>query len=143
MKLSDLLNSEAPVWVSGKVYTVGQTVRDPGDWYFKYVRIANGAGATLPVNDSASWRPDGGRPIKSIQRGVFGIASGGSTASVTISAVNMAKTELRYLGDSGANGSGYPIGTTLVLTNSTTLTATSSNGFAYSHSISWELTEYY
>ena len=140
--LSDF-GGEAPVWVSGRTYAVGQVVRDSADWYFRYVRVAGGAGTRNPINDPDSWRPDGGRPIKSIQRGVSGIAPGAASITVTISAVNTAKSELRYLGSGGANASGAPTVTAIRLTNSTTLTAESSNGLAYSHSISWELTEYY
>ena len=129
-------------WVSGTTYALGKTVRSPTD-HQRYVRVVAGAGTTDPANDATNWRPDGGRPIKSIQRGVSGIAPGGTSIAVTISAVNTAKSELRYLGSGGANSNGNPIFTTIRLTNSTTLTAESSNGNAYGHSISWELTEYY
>ena len=142
--LTELLGvaGSIPYWVNGTNYAQGKTVRSPTDHQL-YVRIIAGGGATDPANDPGNWRPDGARPIKSIQRGVSGIASGGSSIAVTISAVNTAKSELRYLGSGGANANGTPIFTTIRLTNSTTLTAESSNGFAYGHSISWELTEYY
>ena len=141
--LSDF-GGEAPVWVSGRTYAVGQVVRDPMDWYFRYVRVTGGAGTTNPINDPGSWRPDGGRPIKSIQRGVFSIPNGTSTVSVTISAVHVSRSELRYLGGSGMDESGAPVGSTMLsLTNSTTLTSSSTNGYVYNHAISWELTEYY
>ena len=136
--------AEAPVWVSGRTYAVGQVVRDPADWYFRYVRVAGGAGTTNPINDPGSWRPDGARPIKSTQRGVIVIPNNTSTATATISAVNTAKSELRFLGITGTNG-GSPTGyvtSRIQLTNSTTLTAESS-GIVYYHGISWELTEYY
>ena len=142
MLLSDFTNSE-PVWVSDRTYKVGDIVRSPGDWYFKYVRTTNGAGTTDPLNDSANWRPDGQRPIKSIQRGFVSIAQGSNSTTVTISAVNMAKTELRHLGHSGADASGYPTNTYIYLTNSTTIQVASSNGYVYGHVLSWELTEYY
>ena len=129
-------------WVSGTTYALGKTVRSPID-HQRYVRVVAGAGTTDPANGATNWRPDGGRPIKSIQRGVSGIAQGGTSIAVTISAVNTAKSELRHLGDGGVNRSGFPIFTTIRLTNSTTLTAEVSNGLAYGHSISWELTEYY
>ena len=129
-------------WVSGTTYALGKTVRSPID-HQRYVRVVAGAGTTDPANDATNWRPDGGRPIKSIQRGVSAIAPGGTSIAVTISAVNTAKSELRYLGSGGANSSGTPIYTTIRLTNSTTLTTESSSGHAYGHSISWELTEYY
>ena len=149
MKLSDLLNSEAPVWVSGKTYTVGQTVRAPGDWYFKYVRFTAGAGTTDPSSDTANWRPDGARPVKSIQRGSVSISSYSDPTGVlpiTISAVNPAKTEVRFLGGSGYFNSSATMAQLayLTLTNSTTLTATCTrNGHSFNVMISWELTEYY
>ena len=135
-------DGDSQYWVSGTTYALGKTVRSPID-HQRYVRVVAGAGTTDPANDATNWRPDGGRAIKSIQRGVSRIASGGSSIAVTISAVNTAKSELRYLGSGGANANGTPIFTTIRLTNSTTLTAESSNGLAYGHSISWELTEYY
>ena len=134
--------TEAPVWVSGRTYTVGQVVRDPMDWYFRYVRITTGAGTTNPINDPSNWRPDGARPIKSIQRGVIVITYGASTATATISAVNTAKSELRFLGNLGTNGAspfGY-VTSNIQLTDSTTLTAESSS-FVHGHALSWELTE--
>lgn len=76
--------------------------------------------------------PSGG--IKSIQRGVITLTGGAGTA--TISPVNTNKTELRHLGSqSGSAGTGNG---TLVLTNSTTVTAASSYATG---TVSWELTE--
>lgn len=136
--------AEAPVWVSGRTYAVGQVVRDPADWYFRYVRVAGGAGTTNPINDPGSWRPDGGRPIKSIQRGTITIPDyTASSASVTISAVNTSKAELRYLGGFGQTNDGTTIGLRIALVNSTTIQANYSAGFGYYGTVSWELTEYY
>ena len=129
-------------WVSGTTYALGKTVRSQTD-HQRYVRVVAGAGTTDPANDATNWRPDGGRAIKSIQRGVIVIPNGTISTTATISAVNTAKSELRFLGSGGVNSSGTPIFTPIRLTNSTTLTAESSNGSAYGHSISWELTEYY
>ena len=121
--------TEAPVWVSGRTYAVGQVVRDPADWYFRYVRCAGGAGTTNPINDPSNWRPDGARPIKSIQRGVIVIPGGTSVVTATISAVNTAKSELRFLGSLGTNGASplAYVTSKIQLTNSTTLTADSSS----------------
>ena len=144
MNLSDLFGGEAPVWVSGRTYTIGQVVRDPADWYFRYVRVAGGAGTTNPINDPGNWRPDGARPIRSIQRGSISIPSGGLEASVTISGVNMSKTELRHTGGGGSNSAtGYSLNFALELINSTTIKATSTGGFTNGGFASWELTEYY
>ena len=82
-----------------------------------------------------------GGAIKSIQRGTITATTGGATATIT--PVNTAKTELRYLGGSGTdNVSGaLTLVPRIVLTNSTTITATvnaaSGNSF-----VSWELTEW-
>lgn len=83
----------------------------------------------------------GGTTIKSIQRGTITATSAGATA--TISSVNTAKTELRFLGGSGTDG-----GVTLcvvpriVLTNSTTITAIHPTLSGSGAVVSWELTEW-
>lgn len=78
--------------------------------------------------------------IKSIQRGTITATTAGATA--TISPVNTAKTELRFLGGSGLytdiNGNAAAV-PRIALTNSTTITATVAYGGAIA---SWELTEF-
>lgn len=83
--------------------------------------------------------------INSIQRGVITIPSSGSSnvsATATITSVNVSKSSLRLLGGS-CNSSGniisYP---RLVLTDSTTITATRVETAINNALISWELTEY-
>lgn len=83
-----------------------------------------------------------GGSIKSIQRGVISLASGGSTSgTATLSpSVDTTKTELRVLGcSSDTTLDGFA---RAVLTNSTTVTATrpatTSNTV-----LSWEITERY
>ena len=78
-----------------------------------------------------------GGAIKSIQRGTITATTGGATATIT--PVNTAKTELRFLGGSGTDGTSQGIVPRLVLTNSTTITATTSSGTGV---VSWELTEW-
>jgi hypothetical protein len=73
---------------------------------------------------------------KSIQRGVIDITGGSTSATATISAVVMAKAELRYGGATGADAA------RVSLTNATTITATRSNSTGTT-SVSWELTEFY
>lgn len=136
-------SSDPVYWVSGTSYAQGKIIRSPSDHQL-YTRIVAGAGATDPSADATNWRPEGMRAIKSIQRGVITTAGAGAT-STTISSVNPAKTELRYLGNN-------PIGATpinegmvyVVLTNATTVTAgraTAPNG--NQALVSWELTEYF
>lgn len=86
----------------------------------------------------------GGATIKAIQRGTISISTGNTSATATITAVDTAKTELRFLGGSGYDASGT-VATIprIVLTNSTTVTATVFNAVAgVGVSVSWELTEY-
>lgn len=83
--------------------------------------------------------------IKSIQRGIITITVANTPVTATISAVNTAKTELRYLGGGNADGAPAPVFGRIVLTNSTTITASpSSSGVLNGNVIvSWELTEWY
>ena len=139
--------TEAPVWVSGRTYAVGQVVRDPADWYFRYVRWTAGAGTTNPINDPGNWRPDGARPIRSIQRGFNTLNNGGSAQlDITISAVNTAKTELRMLGGGGYSHDNPSITNLprVSLVNSTTIRLQPSMAnMSWTVNVSWELTEYY
>ena len=83
--LSQFKGGDILYWVSGATYSQGKVVRSPTDHQL-YVRVIAGSGTTDPASDSTNWRPDGGRPIKSIQRGVATAAG-----TVTISAVNLSK----------------------------------------------------
>lgn len=81
--------------------------------------------------------------IKSTQRGVINL-SGAATATATITSVDTAKTQLRYLGVKSDDnlGNNQRAMVRIQLTNSTTITAErfSSGGAS---DVSWELTEYY
>ena len=77
--------------------------------------------------------------IKSVQRGKTSITTDGSTVNVTISSVNMSKTEVNLLSDLSGNYVGY----SLSLTSSTNLqisTVVASPPSAVS--VSWEVIEY-
>lgn len=136
-------NSDIPTWVSGTTYAAGKVVRSPADFYQTYVRVVAGAGTTDPASDSANWKPAEARAIKSIQRGVVAVSTSSNTTTVTISAVNTAKTEVRFLGSTVYYGSAATFTDGYVsLTNSTTLTFLQKD-IPNSGSYSWELTEYY
>jgi 1-aminocyclopropane-1-carboxylate deaminase/D-cysteine desulfhydrase-like pyridoxal-dependent ACC family enzyme len=83
-----------------------------------------------------------GGSIKSIQRGVISMTSGGSTSgTATLSpSVDTTKTELRVLGCT-ADTSSLDLARA-VLTNSTTVTATRPSTTSNTV-ISWEITERY
>lgn len=139
------LAGSIPYWVSGTNYQQGKTVRSPTDHQL-YVRIVAGAGATDPASDSTNWRPDGGRAIKSIQRGVTTPGATG-VISVTISPVNMAKARVSLLSSRAKNfGNTYDTLTQVRLASSTTLEVT---GYTVTDSanqpnpVSWELIEDY
>ena len=85
-----------------------------------------------------------GGQIKSIQRGVISLAGVNLTATATITAVDTSKTELRLLGqDSNVNTANFDyVLAHIVLTNTTTITATRVTGSG-TNVISWELTERY
>ncbi|HVR50582.1 MAG TPA: hypothetical protein VMS38_12650 [Pseudorhodoferax sp.] len=79
--------------------------------------------------------------IKSIQRGAITIAASSPQQTATISAVTLAKAELRFLGCSNSAGEAGAIAR-IGLTNATTITATRGN-LGGETITSWELTEYY
>lgn len=70
------------------------------------VQIASG-GIT---NSSLSTDALAGRVVRLIQRGVISIATGANNGTAAITAVDMAKTELHYLGQcqSGSNVDSWP-----------------------------------
>ena len=82
-----------------------------------------------------------GRTIKSIQRGTITITDTNSTNTATITAVVTAKTSLQYLGNDSDNSSSANAKLKIVLTNSTTITASraSTTGIAI---VSFEVVEY-
>jgi hypothetical protein len=81
-----------------------------------------------------------GSGVKSIQRGVITLINTDGSETATLSpAVDTAKSELRLLGVDGASTVGGP---KIVLTNTTTVTASRSNTSG-EVLVSWELTEYY
>lgn len=138
-RASDILGASAPVWLSGKTYYQGDVVKSPADRYQPYVRTgAAGAGATDPSADPGNYTAFGARGIKSIQRGVISVTFTGGVATATISAVNVAKTELRYLGITGTLNARLTLGnsTTVKLERIAPLESSTSEA-------SWELTEYY
>ncbi len=145
----DLLNLEEirrggpPSWVSGRNYQAGQCVRSTSD-HQRYVRITNGAGAVDPATDTTNWRPDGGRAIKSVQRGVITLGAEGAPGTATISAVNPNKSELRYLGSTTQHGvESIALWLARVyLINSTTVGATAQSNNTATN-VGWELTEYF
>lgn len=145
--LTQFVGGAARVWVSGTSYLIGDVLLSPADNYQQYVRITNGAGATDPSSDTTNYRPYGARAIKSTQRGVISMSSGGaSSATATITSVATAKTQLRLLGIrtlGSASGVVDSVLCTLVLTNSTTVTAERRSGSPADVAISWELTEFY
>lgn len=81
-------------------------------------------------------------PIKSIQRGSVALSTATNNTTVTITAVNTAYTELRFLGLSTSTTTlAYSLARGTV-TNSTTLTFTRGSS-TDAATVSWELTEFY
>ena len=82
----------------------------------------------------------GGGGIKSIQRGKSTLSNSANNSwTVTISAVNPAKTELRLLGYTSDPASWPPH---IELTNATTITVTRVVTLPIPTTVSWELTEH-
>lgn len=133
--MSQFTGGGAKKWVSGTTYAEGIVVWSPTDYQYS-MRKSTGAGTTDPASDTTNWMPTGNRAIKSIQRGT---TAGASPATATISAVDPAKSEVRWLGAQASDGVGSSL-TRISLTSSTTLVITHS---AVSQTTSWEVTERY
>lgn len=73
--------------------------------------------------------------IKSIQRGVITMSA--INVNAAIAAVNTAKAELRFLGVDNAPG------VRLILSNATTVSATTASINTPAAVVAWELTEWY
>ena len=85
-----------------------------------------------------------GGGIKSVQRGTVSMGGvGSSSATVTVSAVNMQKAELRHLGQSSPSNNNLYDFARLSLINATTIQVNVSSANATAATVSWELTEYY
>ena len=88
-----------------------------------------------------------GGGIKSVQRGTITISSGVSSATATVTSVDVNKSLLTHLGQSGYYTSSSAQGISnvrLFLTNGTTITATThTNPNAVNYVVSYELVEYY
>ena len=84
--------------------------------------------------------------IKSVQRGTISLTGSNTTATATVSAVDVTKSQLAMLGlstDSGNTNVTSESFTRLSLTNSTTITATRGTvGLGIHTTVSWELTEF-
>lgn len=82
-----------------------------------------------------------GSVIKSIQRGTVQITGTNTTGTATVTAVVMANSELREVGQTVSTGSAGSLAY-IVLTNTTTITATRASASSGTTTVSWELTEY-
>ena len=83
-----------------------------------------------------------GGGIKSVQRGKSTLATSAQSWTVTISAVDPAKTELRLLGYTTAPADPQVWPSRIELTNATTITVTRAASSAGPSTVSWELTEH-
>jgi len=83
--------------------------------------------------------------IKNIQRGILSLTGTSASATATVTAVVLAKSELYWLGETNPtySSSFYP-GIRLELTNTTTITGyRTAPGGSLTQTASWELVEYY
>lgn len=139
--ISQFLGGGVPKWSSGSTYSVDSIVWSPENRLL-YVRLVGGGGTTDPSADPTNWALFGASRIKSIQRGTISFQSQDGSKTATVSAVNVAKSELRFLGVRGDIDLPHSL-VTLVLTNPTTITATRSKSGTYPVTVSWELTEWW
>lgn len=144
------------VLVYNQVGKSGDAASATGTLHAKASAIAN---LLAILGDSADARADNtlmgwlASPIKSIQRGTITLTTTATSATATITAVTTGKTMINFLGtrgmdsDADSNGETQPAVhfCTLVLTNSTTITAaraTSGDDHPTCY-VSYEVIEYY
>ena len=139
MNAAQLAGIGALLWVSGNAYLVGNQVISPTTFY-TYTRKTNGAGTVDPSTDTTNWLSTSG--IKSIQRGTTVITSGASSTVATITAVDMSKTEIRFLG-SWSTVSPQPDSIGIYLASTTQVVCMRQNAPATTVNVSWEITERY
>ena len=84
-----------------------------------------------------------GLSIKQVIRNKTPITSGNTSGTTTISSVNPAKTELRYMGLTYSGSNINAAQAAVELTNATTITAYRGSTDPASTTVYWELTEYY
>lgn len=120
--------------VAGQVTGVGTQVTTVGTAVAALQGTANTINATVnTINNSA-----GTKGIKSVQRGVLVLTEPNATGTVAITAVNPAKSELRFL---GSFGSGNPMA--LSLEGGSAIRGTRQHGSGFGASTAnWELTEW-
>lgn len=133
----DIGGAGGPVaWSPNAFYKVGNLAISLVDFQC-YCRRTAGSSPLDPSADATNWRAFGERPYKSIQRGV-----GSQTAtSITISAVDMAKTEVKVLGagkDSGGAFGGVIHG---YLSSPTVVTVSGSASYSGGGGFSYEVVE--
>ena len=145
--LSQFIGSDTPYWVSGATYQVGKVVRSPSTHQL-FVRAVAGAGTTDPDSDTTNWRPNGGRAIKSIQRGVT-TPTNPTELVVTVASINPAKAILNLLSSSSSHLAGKDSNVRVSLRVISATTIGVQSGFQNESwnqggmSVSWELIEYY
>lgn len=124
-------------WAPDNNYTRGKTYRSPADHQL-YVRAVTGAGSTDPASDATNWRPDGGRAMKSVQRGVA-IAPG----NVTIAAVNLAKTFMAVNTQTGTVNATNDYAANSGCANLASSTQVAITGASPTQKVCWEVIEFY
>ena len=82
----------------------------------------------------------GGGGVKSVQRGVVNLGNS-TSATATVSAVNMSKSRLQFLGVVASTSSATAQAVKVELTNATTITATRFSGSG-ACTVGWELIEF-
>ena len=128
----------APKWVSGTTYALDALVWSPAS-RLTYIRIVAGAGTTDPSADGTNWALFG--PTRQRQRvqQVLTITAGQTSGTATIPAVlDTSKVKLTPLG-LRSNSAG--VQATLVLTNTTTVTAQMAGTLGNDVFLAFELVE--
>lgn len=134
-----VINTDAPLWVSGTTYAAGKYVVSPLSSHI-YMRRTAGAGATDPANDKTNWRLLGAGGIKSIQKGRSLVNSSGAT--IAISTVFPAACIVE-VSQSGVNNDGVVQNALVDFTLSATSLLITRTAAGNNANYLWKITEYW
>lgn len=144
-KLNSIISAIADhvaIWTAAKAGNLDTTVssRAPASTALSTTHWTNTrAGYLDKLNSGVAVSSLAGKLVKSVQRGVATVSANSSSVTITITAVNTARSIVLY----GGNAKSHIWGAALELVNSTTLKVTAPGSHSEGIPIPWQVVEFY